>query len=160
MDYTEVRALRDNGLTWPEIAKSLGYASHDALRKSYGRWAKRQEDSVEPTGVVVQKWVKTEDGTVHVRMPVEEITEDFAREVWEEMREDFAAWRPSKKPPPVHKPNTKDPALAVVCIMDPHLGMRSWDEETGQPSQDLDTMTDDYSRVAKQLVALSRVYPV
>jgi hypothetical protein len=54
----------------------------------------------------------------------------------------------------------KDPVLAVVCIMDPHLGMLGWEPQTGQASYDLATATDDYLRVSDQIVALSHVYPV
>lgn len=163
-DHHLIADLRAQDFTWHEVAGRLG-ENAKALRQAHSRWRARNETEQEThNGLpVVQKWVRTEEGTIHVKVPQGFDDLQEIERIWEEARDDFVTWQPTQLPPPpveYQGPAQADPVLAVVSMNDAHLGMRSWEAETRQQSQDLDTLTGDYSYVSGQIYHMSQVYPV
>ena len=157
---------RREGQTFSEIA-SDHFGDEKQIRQAHHLWTKRTAtDEAAPAGMVpVQEWRSSDSGTVHYKAPATAAVDAAAEmlQVLENLMTDFnahVARNPVRLAPPVEVVTAADPTLAVVCIMDPHLGMLAWEPETGQPSTDLGTAVDAYTKVSDQIVALSRVYPV
>lgn len=162
-DHTLLAALRADGLTWPEIAGRLG-GDTDRMRTAHAHWARRQADRDAETfegGDVVQKWVRTDEGTVHVRMPTpSSLPVEASDAFWQDAMEAFEAWQPRKAPPSVVALSGGARNLAVLSLYDAHFGMKADAAEIGPlgESQDLGIISAAFDKAVDELVALSRVY--
>jgi len=161
-NHEVLAALRAEGHSWAEIAGRYG-GDTKKLRVAHGNWAKRRRDAGEERagGSVVQKWLRTEEGTVHVKMPSAGWTRDEAIAFWEESCETFTEWQPRVVPPPVVTPTDGVlRTLAVVSLYDSHFGMRADAEELGPLGEDYDLTiaSATYDQTVDRLVSLSRVY--
>jgi len=164
-DHDAIATMRDNDLTWSEIAGRLGEGTTaKQVRQAHHRWTKRNpgepEGETVAGGQVIQKWVRTEEGTIHVRMP-RGADPDVSEEIWADLRDDFEEWRPRKEAPAVVQSlGDAETALAPLNIDDSHFGMQAWGEEVNGPNQDLDIITQDFNEAVDRQIALSRLYPV
>lgn len=166
-DHELLAALRAEGLTWPEIGARLG-GNYHRMRTAHANWVARKIDRSREDvqeyegGDVVQKWLRTDEGTVHVRMPgVGALPEDGLAAFWEDARAAFEAWTPQKDAPVLVVPDGDDKAnLAVISIYDAHFGMRADPEEVGELGvvQDLRSISKEFYTAANELVAISRFY--
>jgi len=140
-----------------------GKALRDAIPEECDTCAERRDHF--EGGTVQQEWKKTPDGTVHIKYPSQlRDPEAVAAEVLAVTQEAFndfvqRGW-PAAPAPSTDIGQDGDPVCAVLSMNDVHVGMRAWAAETGQPSQDLDTISRDFRNVSRQLIAQSRVYPV
>lgn len=161
-DHELIAQLRAEGRSWHDIAGHLD-GDPKQLRQAHWKWNKaRKSEGVEERdgGYVVQKWLRTKEGTIHVKMPKPGVTsENIVDEIWRDMREDFEDWQPRREAPTVIVPSG-EPMLAVPNLYDPHFGMKAWGSEVDGPSQDLTIISEDFERAAEQLVGMSRIYPV
>jgi hypothetical protein len=118
-------------------------------------------------GRIVQKWVKQEDGsTVHIKMPdaVEEMSE--ARQAFEDYKADVldhspdydALVRTIDHGIPSLGGDPEGGCMFELAIHDPHFGMLAWHREVGGISQDLATITQDYTDAVESLLPLARLY--
>ena len=112
-------------------------------------------------GQVVQQWIRTEEGTTHVKYD-HGYTTDALRRVWEEAKADFEQWADSDfgRPEPPDMILDTTGSLAVVNLYDAHFGMYAWGEETGSESQDINTIMTDWRRVRDELYSRLRGYDV
>ena len=160
-DHVMLASMRAEGMSWSEIAGRLGLGDAKKLRQTHSKWRQRNVDEPvgEYGGQVLQQWVRENGRTVHVRMP--QAAPPDIDHLWDELTDRYERWSPATKaPPPVVMPGHANPNLAVLSLSDVHLGMRGWHAETGQPSQDLDTISDEYLKCSDTLVGVSRVYPI
>ena len=160
-DHPMLASMREEGMSWSEIAGRLG-ATEKQIRQAHNRWKNRNVEETHDGLPVVQKWLRTDEGTIHVKVPQGADDPAEIERIWDEAREDFELWQPAKQISTFSEPSIgmDDPCLAVVSMNDAHLGMRSWEAETSQPSQDLETLSGDYSYVSSQIFHTSRIYPV
>ena len=164
-NHDVIADLRRTGLTWREVAMEIGLNGSNAdakrVRQAHqhhlntGR-AGQAADSLHD-GHVVQRWQRTEEGTVHIRYPEVEQTEEDVQDFWGEAMERFMRWQPRKDPPPLRIPEAG--SSAVVSIYDAHFGMKADGAEIGTgESQDLYTISREFRNVADGLVSLARMY--
>jgi hypothetical protein len=76
-----------------------------------------------------------------------------AEQAWDRAIAEMRTHAPPALPPSYDAPPTQ-PKLFTLAIMDPHLGMLAWDDETGG-SYDLDIAIADYLTAASQALALA-----
>lgn len=163
--HTQIAALRAQDYTWHEVAGRLGQgATAKQLRQAHSGWLKRQRDDEKIEthpggGVVVQKWLRTEEGTIHVKnAAVAENVADAQLQAFEELFERGAEMRADITPPPMAVPTGG--SLAVLSIYDAHFGMKVDGNEVDGESQDLRIISEDFVNTASQLVSMSRIYDI
>ena len=160
-DHPMIADLRKAGRTWHDIAGHLDL-DPKRVRQAHSTWQKRQRDGSEKQGggTVIQKWLRTDEGTIHVKMPdgtAGMTMEDLSRTFWDESMEAFEGWVPSKEPPPIVIPSSG--GLAVPSLYDAHFGMKADGAEiAGGVSQDLKIISGEFDAAARGLVSLSRMY--
>jgi len=162
-DHSAIADFRTAGHTWHEIAGRLG-GDAKQLRQAHSRWCQRQQngDAVETHegGIVVQKWLRTEVGTIHVKNAGQpESVADAQLAAFEDLFERGADMRARVTPPPM-RIETGD-ALAVLSLYDAHFGMLVDGDEVESPdSQDLKIISKAFRQVGDNLIAMSRIYGV
>ena len=158
-DHVAIRFMRDEeNLSWHEIAGRLGTET-DRVLKAHSRWKMRQAKRTDNNGRVLQEWRREPSGTIHIKYPEPPVDEEAVKKIWRACLDDIEEYAPRHTPPKPAK-MTGEPMLAVPSFFDAHFGMKAWGEETGQPSQDINTISDDWRRGVDHLVGLSRVYDV
>ncbi len=158
-NHVEIAERRRDGFSWKEIAERHGVTKKQ-VRQAHNRWTHRAPPLDETIGgVVVQKWIRTPEGTTHVKMP-DAVVDDIkaeVRQVWEDAKQDFLD---ATLLPPIEAPNLilpKAGMLAEIAVQDPHMGMLAYGPEVGE-DQDIRTIKEDYLGTTEQLLSLSRVY--
>jgi hypothetical protein len=164
-DHVEVAQLREDGLSWRDVAFELrgdgsALAAKQVRQAHQAHLRKFGEPGESPDGArVVQEWRRGPEGTLHLRYPdPDPLTEEDSKDFWSEAMETFKAWQPRKEPPPTRTPSGD--ALGVISLYDAHFGMKADIEETGKPSQDLDIISADFDRAAASLISLSGIYAI
>ena len=158
-DHPMIASMVSEGMSWPEIAGRLNLDPKQ-VRQAHWKWAKARKDdtSVETRDgmEVVQKWLRTPEGTIHVKAPRGFDTEASTDAFFADALARFEAQLPHREPPPMRAPATT--GLAVLSIYDAHFGMRADRAETGTASQDLNIISEEFKACADGLVGLSRIY--
>jgi hypothetical protein len=156
--HHEIAAAREAGQTWDEIAGRNNWQP-DLLRKSHSKWRLRRQTDQEPEPFIKQRWLRDELGTHHVVYPAPPVDEDNVRRIWLEFIEDAETHAPRQSPPPLQPPPS-DPMLGVVNLYDAHFGMKVDGVETGEGSQDIHTISDEWKRAVDHMVGMGRMYEI
>lgn len=165
-DHPMIGDLLEQGVSLHEVAGRLGH-DYKRMRQAHWKWAKKAREGGEPVlahgGVVVQQWLRTDEGCIHVKMPrpTEAPLTDDAEEVWGAFRDDAAKHAPHYDLPDLRRPRG-EPCLSVINLYDSHFGLEAWGREigfNGGVSQDLNIINADYRRMHDEAMALSFVYP-
>lgn len=154
------------------------HANGKRLRQAHNRWLKRQgEQGDGPPGPVPseadpgappaapasdlnlppgwreeQRWVRTPEGTIHIRRDPSYIPEDVTQQLWDEMVADIGE-RAQRGPEIIvtkPEPIIVGPHLLEVAILDPHLGMLAWGDEVGE-DYDTSIAVADYMKALRFL---------
>ena len=159
-DHPMLASMREEGMSWSEIAGRLG-ATEKQIRQAHNRWKNRNVEETHDGLPVVQKWLRTDEGTIHVKVPqgADDPAETSAA-FWQDAMEAFEAWQPRKEPPQVVSPSGGSPNLAVLSLYDAHFGMKADAAEIGPlgEDQDLNLISASFDKAVNELIALSRVY--
>lgn len=156
--HHDIAQWRDDGMSWDEIAGRHGWEV-GKLRKSHSKWKTRR--ALDPDSItephVVQKWLRTDEGTVHVKYPPVAIDEENVKRIWDAFIADALEHAP-RYDPPEPPPPVDEPMLAVPNLYDAHFGMRADARETGGEDQDTSLISDDWKRAVDHLVGMARLY--